>query len=131
MNQRLSPKRLKTIDLTDFGDNKGLVSELFSHIEALEAEIVSLKQLNSQSLEAQVRAIRGAVERARAQVYELDRYDYNDHLEAMRGNTYGEYLDRDQVLDALAAPQVVLDLNERPAAVIAQLIAEEHERSGD
>ena len=131
MPQRLSPKRLKVIDLTDFGDDEGLVSELFSHIEALEAEIASLKQADARSLEEQMSAIRGAVEATRVQIYDLDRYDYDAYYEMMRSSSYGEYLDRDQVLDALAAPRVVLDLNESPTTVIAKLIAEDHRRAGD
>ena len=56
---------------------------------------------------------------------------HDEYYEMMRGSSYGEYLDRDQVLDTLAAPRVVLDLNERPTVVIAKLIAEDHKRFGD
>jgi hypothetical protein len=132
MAQRLSAKRLREIRLeTDLSDVRGLAIELFNHVEALEAEIISLKQGDTRTLEEQVRAIRGAIERARTQVYQLDRYDYDEYHEMMRSSSYGEYLDLDQVLDVLAAPRVVLDLNERAASVIAKLIAEDHEFSGD
>jgi hypothetical protein len=133
MTQRLSPERLEEIWRLayEFSDTYDLTRELFIHIRALEAEIDSLKQVKTRPVEEQVSAIRGAVERARAQVYELDRYEYNEYYEMMRSSSYGEYLDRDQVLDALAAPRVVLDLNERPAVVISKLIVEDHKRSGD
>ena len=82
MTQRLSTKRLREIrSETDLSDVRYLAVELFTHIEALEAEMASLKQADTRPLEEQLRAIRGAVEAARAQVYGLDRYDpaYRDN----------------------------------------------------